>query len=298
MDKNYIDASLAKYLIRTQFPKYSNLDIKPMKKSGWDNRMFKLGDDMLIRIPSAECYAPQVKKEHKFLPRFKKYLSFEIPKPIAFGEPCDKYLFNWSIYKYIDGETATPDKIKNKAEFAKDIAKFLNEFEKIDVTNGPEAGEHNFYRGGNLKVYDDEVKRSIEILKDKIDTEIIAKIWNEAIETKWRKDPVWVHGDLSMNNLLVKDGKLYAIIDFGCIAIGDPACDLAIAWTDFDDESRKIFKNSLNLDEDTWNRGKAWALWKALIIMCKICEVYDYEAEYQNSMHIINEMIKDYKFNH
>ena len=289
-----IDVELAKSLISEQFPEYKNLEIKPIPKSGWDNRMFVLGDDMLIRMPSVECYQAQIKKEYKFLPKFKNFLSFAIPEPIKIGKPSENFPWNWSMYKYIEGENSSNGNIKDKIEFAKDLAKFLNEFQNISTEGGPEAGEHNFYRGGDLNVYDDEVHESIKLLKDKIDEDVIFEIWNKAIKTKWDKKSVWVHGDISFGNLLVKDGKLCAIIDFGGIGIGDPACDLAIAWTDFDNEERKVFYDSLeNIDENTCRRGCAWALWKALILASGFCD--GPKDAIKKSWSAIETIIDDYK---
>jgi aminoglycoside phosphotransferase (APT) family kinase protein len=145
------------------------------------------------------------------------------------------------------------------------LGSFLNELQAIDASGGPLAGKHNFYRGGSLSTYDEESRNAIEKNKETFDGGLLSEIWNLALESEWESEPVWVHGDLAPGNLLVKDGKLCAVIDFRILGVGDPSCDAAIAWTFFDDTSRKVFKNKINLDEGTWNRARGWALWKALI---------------------------------
>jgi aminoglycoside phosphotransferase (APT) family kinase protein len=135
----------------------------------------------------------------------------------------------------------------------------------IDASNGPMAGTHNFYRGGLLKVYNDETINSLDNLENIFPTKELRKIWEKALETRWDKKPVWIHGDVAVGNLLVKNGKISAVIDFGILGTGDPACDYVMAWTFFDKKSRNIFKQKLMCDDETWNRAKGWALWKALI---------------------------------
>lgn len=290
-----IDIALVRTLINNQFPQYKNLEIKPVAHGGWDNRTFHLGDHLLVRMPSAAEYAPKVEKEHKWLPILAPLLPLQIPVPLEIGQPGNGYPWNWSVYRWIDGESAAHAPIDNLKNFANDLAQFLVALQKIDATNGPVPGPHNFYRGGALKVYDAQTRHAIEKLKDTIDTATAVQIWEAALATTWNKAPVWLHGDISLGNLLVKDGKLHAVIDFGGMAVGDPACDLAIAWTFFTGESRQIFRETLNLDEDTWARGRAWALWKALIIAAGICETNATESK--ACWRIIDEVIADHNHN-
>lgn len=142
-----------------------------------------------------------------------------------------------------------------------DLITFTEMNQGIDPSGGPVAGPHSFYRGGTLLVYDDETRHAIKQLQGKIDEHKVQLLWESALATSWQHAPVWVHGDVSAGNLLVKDGKLTAVIDFGQMAIGDPACDLAIAWTLFNNNSREIFQTKLNVGQDTWLRAKAWTLW-------------------------------------
>lgn len=250
---------------------------------------------MIIRLPSAECYASKVKIEQKWLPFLSKYLSVQISEPIAMGKPSKNYPYNWSVYKWIEGESANvlqEDKL-NLNSIAEQLAQFLNELQKIDITGAPVAGVHNFYRGASPIVYNVETKDTIVKLKELVDVEIVTEIWLKAISSKWQNKPVWIHGDLSSGNILIKDKKLVAIIDFGGMAIGDPACDLTIAWTLFEKESRDIFRSSIKLDSDTWARARGWALWKALITLASLKDKND--PEFIKQQQIINEIINEHK---
>lgn len=260
-----INVELVKQLINEQFPIWSHLEIKPVELSGNDNRTFHLGDHMSVRLPSAEYYVPQVEKEHKWLPILANKLSLPVSKPLAKGSPSKYYPWPWTINEWIDGETSSKENIIDLNQFAKDLGQFLNEFQSIDAHGGPIAGTHNFFRGGNLAVYDQETRNSIDQTKEIFNKDLLTEIWETALSSKWEEEQVWVHGDIAPGNLLVKNGKLCAVIDFGILGVGDPSCDAAMAWTFFDTHSRNVFKNVLNFDDNTWNRARGWALWKALI---------------------------------
>lgn len=150
------------------------------------------------------------------------------------------------------------------ATIALQLAQFLSAFHKFDAGGAPTPGLHNWWRAAHTSVYDNETTLLIEKLKDFVNIDNVRSLWQRAINSKWEKDPVWVHGDVASGNILVKDNRLAAVIDFGCMGIGDPACDLTIAWTFFKDTSREIFKANLHLDEETWARARGWAMWKAL----------------------------------
>lgn len=288
-----IDSTLVRKLIDSQFPQWKHLEVKPVARSGWDNRTFHLGDTMLVRMPSAAEYEQKVEIEQYWLPILAPLLPLQIPTPIEMGRPGSGYPWNWSIYRWIEGETAAQAQITDTIKFAKDLAQFLIALHKIDPTNGPVPGPHNFYRGGSLHVYDVQTRQALIILKDKIDVTVATQIWEIALATTWNKPPVWVHGDISLGNLLVQNGKLSAVLDFGGLAIGDPACDLAIAWTFFKGESREVFRTILNLDEGILARGRGWTLWKALIVAAGICETNNIEGK--DCWRIIDEVISDHK---
>lgn len=282
-----ISKKLVTHLIKEQFPQWSKLEIKPVKHGGHDNRTFHLGNKMAIRLPSGPDYVAQVEKEARWLPFLAKHLSMPITTPIAIGKPSKDYPFVWSINNYIDGKTANNNNISDKCRFAKELASFLKELQSIDTTGAPIAGKHNFYRGANPKVYSGEVYHALEIHKNDIPADKLRILWEMAISSNWNQEPVWIHGDIALGNLLIKDGHLSAVIDFGIMGIGDPACDYAMAWTFFDKESRKYFLK--DRDKDTINRARAWALWKALI-------TYNDSNEEiaQNASHTLNEIIIEF----
>lgn len=289
--KVHINVSLVRRLIAAQFPQWKNLLVQPVKVGGWDNRTFHLGDQMLVRLPSAEEYAMKVEKEQMWLPRLAPLLPLQIPEPLEMGEPGDGYPWRWSIYRWIEGDTAASASIADLGDFATSLAQFLIALQRIDTTDGPLPGPHNFYRGGALATYDGETRQAIATLKGKIDIDAATNVWEGALATSWHGSPVWVHGDVSAGNLLVKEGKLNAVIDFGGLAVGDPACDLAITWTLFEGKSREAFCNLLLLDAGTWARGRAWTLWKALIVYAALPGTNPLERE--NARRVIEEVLAD-----
>ncbi len=261
-----------------QFPQWSHLPVRPVELSGWDNRTFHLGDEMSVRLPSAERYARKVRIEQEWLPRLAPRLSVRIPEPLAMGQPSNDYPWYWSVYRWLEGKNA--DTLENIALewFAADSARFLNELHTIDLPGGPAAGSHNFYRGACPSVYSDETTDAIAALKDIIDGDSAMAVWETAISSKWRGEPAWIHGDFSAGNILVKDGSLAAVIDFGGMGVGDPACDLVLAWTFLTGQSREIFKAHITLDHETWARARGWALWKALITLVPLDDYDSAEA--------------------
>jgi aminoglycoside phosphotransferase (APT) family kinase protein/GrpB-like predicted nucleotidyltransferase (UPF0157 family)/dephospho-CoA kinase len=280
-------------LIGTQFPEYINLPIKAVEPNGWDNRTFRLGKELSIRLPSAERYAAKVPIEHKWLPKLASELSIPIPTPIAIGKPNKNYPWNWSIYGWIEGQSANVMSLDDKTleKLAVQLADFLNELQAIDSSDGPPSGKHNFFRGASPIVYDAETRSAIDTLEDYIDAVKATSVWKLAISSKWNAKPVWIHGDFSAGNILVKNNQLAGVIDFGGMAVGDPSCDLAIAWTLFNGLSRDKFRSTLQLDEDTWNRAKGWVLWKALITLEAIEDKTSSKAYEQ--LLIIKDVLKD-----
>ncbi|MCU6378515.1 aminoglycoside phosphotransferase family protein [Morganella morganii] len=261
-----IDTHLAAALIAEQFPQWAHLPVIPVATSGWDNRTFHLGEEMLIRLPSSPDYAGQVLKEQQWLPRLATGLSVQIPAPLGTGKPSERFPLPWSVYRWIPGETVAAHPPSDKTVFARDLADFLTAFQRIDATGGPTAGAQNFHRGGNLAVYDSETCQALANLKDKTCVTLFLRIWENALHARRTAEPVWVHGDISAGNLLTTNGRLTAVIDFGQLGTGDPACDLVIAWTFFDRESRDVFFERLRCDAGTRARAMGWALWKALIV--------------------------------
>jgi aminoglycoside phosphotransferase (APT) family kinase protein len=266
MHRDAIDAALATRLVAAQFPKWAELPVLPVDQPGWDNRTFRLGDAMSVRLPSAVAYVPSVEKEHTWLPRLAPQLPLPIPVPLALGAPSSEYPWPWSVRGWIDGRPSSRDRIRDLVEFARDLVAFLVALQGVDPSGGPAAGAHCFHRGGSLRGYDSETHAAIAELGPRIDGAAATDAWEAALEATWTGPPVWFHGDIASGNLLLDDrGDLSAVIDFGTSGVGDPACDLVIAWTLFDGESRAEFTRLMPADDAMWARARGWALWKALI---------------------------------
>jgi aminoglycoside phosphotransferase (APT) family kinase protein len=290
-----IDTDLVVRLIRAQFPQWKHLPISPVARSGWDNRTFHLGEEMSVRLPSAQEYASQVEKECYWLPILAKSLPLSIPKPLAQGQPMDEYPWKWSIYRWLKGVSANQGEIEDLSQFANDLASFLLALHRIDPVGGPKPGMHSFHRGGSLSVYDSDVQKSLALLKGKIDEKAVLEVWENALTSTWSHAPVWVHGDLSAGNLLTLNGRLSSVIDFGQLVVGDPACDLVIAWTLFKGESRECFRQKLNLDKATWERARGWALWKALLVAASC--INPNNAESVKCWQVTEEVTRDHLLN-
>jgi aminoglycoside phosphotransferase (APT) family kinase protein len=264
--RDRIDAALAARLVAAQFPEWAGLPVRPVEVNGWDNRTFRLGDTMTMRLPSGEGYVRSVEKEATWLPRLAPHLPLPIPVPLAVGAPTSEYPWPWSVRRWIDGRVAFRDRIADLVAFAQDLAGFLVALQQVSAIGGPQAGAHCFYRGAPLEVYDAETRDAIAALGPRIDAATATAAWEDALTSAWSGPSVWFHGDVAAGNLLVDGaGRLAAIIDFGTCGVGDPACDLVVAWTLLDGESREAFRSAMPADDAMWARGRGWALWKALI---------------------------------
>ncbi|MGH3830550.1 MAG: aminoglycoside phosphotransferase family protein [Pseudonocardiaceae bacterium] len=259
-----IDAQLVTRLIAAQFPHWRDLLVRPIEVDGWDNRTYRLGEDMSVRLPTASGYAPAVEKEHRWLPVLAQSLPVPVPVPLAMGRPGEGYPFTWSVRRWLDGEPPRREPSVDLSGLALDVAKFINALQGIDPTGGPQAGSHSFYRGASLANYDVETRRVLDTLTGRIDP-AAAAVWDRALESRWHDRSVWFHGDVAAGNLIVEDSRLVAVIDFGTSGVGDPACDLVIAWTLFRGDSRETFHAAVGQDPAMWSRARGWALWKALI---------------------------------
>lgn len=267
-----IDAGLVRRLIAAQFPQWRDLPVSPVAVDGWDNRTYHLGDDLTVRLPTHQSYTPAVEKEIRWLPVLAPALPVPVPEIVAVGEPGEGYPFRWSVRRWLDGETAAAERIPDMCAFARDVAEFVLALQRVDATGGPAAGTHSFYRGCAPSHYDDETRRALETLHSRVDTDLATEVWDAALRAEWRGAPVWFHGDVASGNLLVEDGRLAAVIDFGTSGVGDPACDLVIAWTFFSGESREVFRRTVGQDDATWARGRGWALWKSLIVLADVID--------------------------
>lgn len=267
MHKDDITAAVVSCLVREQFPQWADLEIRPVDLDGWDNTTFRLGSDMCVRLPSAEPYVAQIDKEHHWLPILASHLRYPIPHAVAKGEPGCGFPRPWSIYGWLHGESAALTPVRDRERLADDLAAFLTTLQQVPATDGPPAGPHSFSRGGPVSVWDAETRAAIEYLGGRIDAHGAREVWDRALASSWTGPDVWVHGDMAPSNFLVSDDQLCGVIDFGCSAVGDPACDLTLAWTVFDGESRRRFMRAVPVDNDTWDRARGWALWKAVVAL-------------------------------
>lgn len=286
-----IDAVLVRRLLAAQFPMWADLPICAAEPQGWDNRTFRLGAELSVRLPSDAGYVPQVEKEHRWLPVLAQQLPLPIPTPVALGRPAGEFPWPWSIYRWLAGEPAGTAHIDDLTDFAVALAAFLTALQRIDIEGGPRAGAHSFFRGAALTTYDEETRRTIVAVREFIDARAAITVWETALAVPWHGPPVWFHGDMAVNNLLVRDGRLSAVIDFGCSGVGDPACDTVIAWTLFSGASRAAFRSGLPLDAATWRRGRGWALWKALLIFDQ--ERLRNTAKAAEARRVIDELLAD-----
>jgi aminoglycoside phosphotransferase (APT) family kinase protein len=262
-----VDEQLARRLVDSQFPQWAGLPLRPVDLGGWDNRTFRLGDELSVRLPSSASYRLQVEKEQRWLPVLAPALPLPIPEPVAEGRPGEGYPFAWSVYRWLAGTPAAVAAIADEVAFARALAAFLVALGRAGARGGPEPGEHNFLRGAHVSVYGEETERAIAALGAEIPRDDVRRVWEAALATRWEHEPVWFHGDVAVGNLLLREGRLAAVIDFGSSGVGDPACDTVIAWTLLDGASRDAFRAQYGGDAGVWARGRGWALWKALITL-------------------------------
>ena len=261
-----IDATLVRALVAEQFPQWSGLTVIAVAPGGNDHRTFRLGPDLSVRLPSAPAYVPQVAKEQTWLPRLASQLPLPIPTVYGVGKPSALFQAPWSVYGWISGEPASTASIQEPAQFATDLAGFLVALRSVDPTGGPGPGQHSAFRGGPVSHWDAEMRDLLPRVRGR-ERDLSEGIWRDALEAPFTGEPVWFHGDVAMSNLLTADGRLTAVVDFGCSGVGDPACDTVIHWTWFTGASRRVFREALGVDDATWARGRGWALWKALIML-------------------------------
>jgi aminoglycoside phosphotransferase (APT) family kinase protein len=259
-----VDVPLVRRLVARQFPQWADLPIRPVAMDGWDNWTFHLGDRMKVRLPSAEGYAEQTDKESHWLPLLAPQLPVDVPVPIAVGKPDGGFPWGWSVYQWIEGEPVT--RAIDRAALAKDVAGFLNALMAVDTAGGPPPGQHSYLRGADpMEAYGADARRYVNALERAIDVSAAHAVLDTAAQSR-AAGAAWAHGDIAVGNLLTREGRLSAVIDFGCCAVGDPSCDLALTWVFLEGESRAVFRSLVNVDEAAWARGRAWALWKAALL--------------------------------
>jgi aminoglycoside phosphotransferase (APT) family kinase protein len=267
-DEVETDATLVGRLLAAQFPRWANLPIEPVPSAGTDNALYRLGDDMAVRLPRIHWATGQVDKEHQWLPKLAPLLPLAIPVPLARGIPGEGYPWHWSVYRWLDGENATMERIADPRQATTDLAQFIVALQRIDPTGGPPPGPHNSFRGVPLEMRDAKTRAAIAALHGTLDADAATTAWEAALQAPaWPGPPVWIHGDLQSGNLLAVQGRLSSVIDFGCLGVGDPACDVMVAWNLLSAETRNVFRAALLVDDATWARGRGWALSVGLIAL-------------------------------
>lgn len=264
-DEPAIDAALVRRLLAEQFPRWAELPLAEFDSPGTTNRIYRLGDDLVVRLPRVGYGVRQIEKERDWLPRLAPQLPLAIPVPLATGAPGAGYPFSWSVSPWLPGAFAEPNRLDEPRQAARDLAGFLNRLREIDPTGGPLAVEHDL-RSQPLAGLDGTVRAGIDALADDIDVPAVTAAWDAALATRvWEGEPVWVHGDMGPGNVLVHAGHVSAVIDYGSLGVGDPACDLMIAWSLFSGDGRAAFRDALGVDDATWARGRGHAIAHALI---------------------------------
>jgi len=283
-----ITVDLVRHLVTGQFPNWSDLPIRPVANQGNDNRTFRLGDHLAVRLPSHESYAAGISKEDRFLPFLAEHLTLPVPTPVATGHPTAEYAYPWSIRRWLPGDVPDSDTDLDRTRFARELGAFLHALRTVPVHDGPVAGLHSFYRGCHPSVYGDQVHQALRELADEVDVDACRTVWREALGSAWSTAPVWFHGDIAVGNLLCTEGRLGAVIDFGTCGVGDPACDLVIAWTFLRGDERQVFREAVGLSDDAWARARGWAMWKALITVAA-----PESLEYQTQAGALAELLED-----
>lgn len=260
-----ITSSLVRSLVSEQFPQWSELPIRPVEVQGWDNRTFRLGDRMSVRLPSADGYVAGLVREERSLAILGSRLGIAIPRVVATGAPSAAFNRPWSVREWIEGRTLTAVEPRDRDNAISSVGDALRALQACDTLGGPWAGSASAYRGCHVSAVGEDVQSRLALVVGP-HAEGCRALWDAAVATVWTAPPMWVHGDVAPGNMLLDgSGRLVALIDFGQTCIGDPACDLAFAWLSCSSYERDLLRDRLELPDDAWLRGAAWALWKTLI---------------------------------
>jgi aminoglycoside phosphotransferase (APT) family kinase protein len=252
-----IDIRLARRLVAAQFPQWADLAVKPVESAGWDNTIFRLGTELAVRLPRRRVSAEHVSTEHEWLPVLAPQLPLAVPVPLGHGVPADGYPWQWTVCPWLTGELAAQTHVADPVAAATSLAAFVTALQAID----PAGGTAHEFRGTSLAARDDNTRAAAEVLQHSLDVGPVLRVWEASLAVPaWTGRPVWMHGDLHPANLLVEHHELSAVIDFGLLGVGDPACDLMVAWTYLPADPRKVFRSALAVDDATWSRGRGWAL--------------------------------------
>ncbi len=258
-----IDTALVRELLSKQFARWSDLPIVPVASSGTVNAVYRLGDELCVRLPRTQGYAKGLENELRWLPLLGQHLPLAIPQSAAQGEPSAEYPLRWAVYEWLEGETFNFQSHVDESGAAEDLANFVTRFRQVDPTGAPKAR-----RSMPLSRLDRVTRTAIDSLDGIVDTRAVLSVWESCLQApEWDGHSVWTHGDLIPPNILVNRGHICAIIDFGSVGIGDPAIDVIPAWSVFGADARSTFRAAVDVDEATWVRARGFALQQALLII-------------------------------
>jgi aminoglycoside phosphotransferase (APT) family kinase protein len=289
-DEVEIDAPLVRRLVETQFPGWAGLPLRRVASAGTDNAVYRLGDALAVRLPRMAGAAGQVAKDARWLHRLAPALPLAVPELVGVGVPGEGFEWDWGVYRWLDGAEARLDRMTDPVAEATRLAEFVDALHRVDTSWGPAPARRG--RGVPLETRDEAVRSAIESAADLVDVAAVTSAWEESLSARvWSGARVWVHGDLSPGNVLVRRGRVSAVIDFACLGVGDPACDLLVAWNLFEGESRERFREALAVDEATWSRGRGWALSVALLQLPYYVSTNPPLAG--NASHVIAQILED-----
>lgn len=280
---------LVRKLIESQFPQYSGLPLKALPSPGTDNAIFRLGPDLSVRLPRVDWAVHGPEREVAILSNMTG-LALEVPEPVALGDPSGDFPWSWSILKWVDGEPATTHDFS--VDDARKLAGFLLEMRSRPSSMAFQAGEANHHRGVPLSRRAGAFRKAVLALEDEYDIASLVRIWEAATPPNLKYRIVWLHGDLHGGNLLTRNGRLSGVIDWGLAGVGDGACDLAAAWTLFDDEAREAFREAMAPGEAEWFRGAGWALSVALVFLAYY---RDKAVPVDGSRRTISRLLEDFR---
>nr|WP_042375489.1 aminoglycoside phosphotransferase family protein [Streptacidiphilus neutrinimicus] len=262
LDEVDTDIALARRLVAAQFPQWAHLDVGDAERTGTSNAMYRLGADMVVRLPRRPGAAEDVKKEHAWLPRLAAELPVAIPVPVGQGTPESAYPWSWSVYGWLDGGNPVPGRLADPVQLATDLGAFVTTLRCIDPSGAPAS-----YRSESLPSRDAATRRALAVVSDLVDVDAALAVWETALRApEWAGNLVWIHSDLQPGNLLVSAaGRLSGVIDFGCVGLGDPAVDLLPAWYVLPGAARPRFRSAVGADNAAWTRGRGWVLSVALM---------------------------------
>jgi aminoglycoside phosphotransferase (APT) family kinase protein len=261
-DEVDIDAGLVGRLVAEQFPHLADLPITEVRSTGTVNAIYRLGDRLCARLPRVAEWAPDLDREWRWLPELAPRLPLRVPEPVGRGRPGGSYPFSWTIYGWIDGQPYADGLVDDERRAAEDLARFVVDLRRIDPVGAPRGGRRP------LRELDAVTREVIESARGVIDGDAAVAAWERALRAPaWAGSPVWIHSDLLRPNVLVRDGRVCAVIDFGGVGVGDPAADVIAAWSVFGRAGRGVFRAALEVDDGTWERARGFALHQAALIV-------------------------------